>query len=204
MSNIAYYRVSTLDQSIEAQRSTLQKSLGFTFDKEFLDEGVSGAIAALDREGFKDLMGYIREGDSLYVYSVDRLGRDAIDIQKTVRDLLAKGVSVNVHGLGVISKGAGEIILAVLAQVAAMERDRINERTRSGRELAKETLRNTGKTHRGKLSMGRPLRADPRAVKKWRGAHNASIKETADHFNLSTATVKRYLSQFKSSPDSTA
>lgn len=195
MSNIAYYRVSTLDQSIETQRSTLQKSLGLSFDKEFIDEGVSGAIAALDRKGFKDLVGYIREGDTLYVYSVDRLGRDAIDIQKTVRDLLAKGVSVNVHGLGVISKGAGEIILAVLAQVAALERDRINERTRSGRELAKESLRNTGKTHRGKLSMGRPLRADPEAVKGWRSAHNASIKNTADHFSLSTATVKRYISQ---------
>lgn len=199
MSNIAYYRVSTLDQSIETQRNTLQKSLGFTFDKEFLDEGVSGAIAALDRRGFKDLMGYIREGDSLYVYSVDRLGRDAIDIQKTVKDLLSKGVSVYVHGLGVIAKGAGEIILAVLAQVAAMERDRINERTKAGRELAKETLRNTGKTHRGKLSMGRPLRADPEVVKSWRSAHNASIKETADQFSLSTATVKRYMSQLKAS-----
>lgn len=195
MSNIAYYRVSTLDQSIEAQRSTLHKSLGISFDKEFIDEGVSGAIAALDRKGFKELMGYIREGDSLFVYSVDRLGRDAIDIQKTVRDLLAKGVTVNVHGLGIISKGAGEIILAVLAQVAAMERDRINERTKSGRELAIETLKNTGKTHRGKLSMGRPLRADPEVVKHWRSANNASIKETADYFNLSTATVKRYVSQ---------
>lgn len=199
MSKIAYYRVSTLDQSIESQRDTLQKSLGISFDKEFIDEGVSGSIAALDRKGFKELMGYIREGDSLYVYSVDRLGRDAIDIQQTVRDLLAKGVSVNVHGLGVISKGAGEIILAVLAQVAAMERDRINERTKAGRELAKETLRNTGKTHRGKLSMGRPLRADPDVVKSWRSTNNASIKDTADHFNLSTATVKRYMSQLSAS-----
>lgn len=195
MSNIAYYRVSTLDQSIEAQRNALQKSTGLTFDKEFVDEGVSGAVAALDRKGFKELMSYIREGDSLHVYSVDRLGRDAIDIQKTVRDLIGKGVAVNVHGLGLISKGAGEIILAVLAQVAAMERDRINERTRSGRELAKESLRTIGKTHRGKLSMGRPLLADPSKVKQWRESSNASIKATAEHFGLSTATVKRYVSQ---------
>lgn len=119
MSRIAYYRVSTRDQSIEAQRG----ALGGSFAKEFIDEGVSGATLAAKRPGFAQLLAYIREGDELCVYAIDRLGRDALDVQATVRALLDRGVVVTVHGLGQIAKGAGEIIVAVLAQVANMERD---------------------------------------------------------------------------------
>ena len=71
LSNIAYYRVSTNGQSIEAQRAAM--SYGITFDKEFSDEGVSGGIPALHRPGFSQLMSYVREGDTLHVYAVDRL-----------------------------------------------------------------------------------------------------------------------------------
>jgi putative DNA-invertase from lambdoid prophage Rac len=56
-------------------------------------------------------------------------------------------------------------IVAVLAQVAEMECQRINERTAAGRKLAKETLAATGKTHKGKESMGRPAKADAAEVK---------------------------------------
>jgi len=62
MSRIAYYRCSTGDQSIEAQR----KALGGNFDREFSDVGVSGAVLAEDRPGFADLLNYIREDDTLY------------------------------------------------------------------------------------------------------------------------------------------
>ena len=188
MSRIAYYRVSTSDQSIEAQRS----ALGGSFDKEFRDEGVSGGTLASDRPGFAALFSYIREGDTLAVYAIDRLGRDAIDVQKTVRDLMNKGVTVEVRGLGTISKGAGEIIVAVLAQVAEMERERIRERCEAGRIAAKASLAATGRTHRGKVSLGRPKAADAAAVAAWRRENGASIAATAAHFELSEATVKRY------------
>lgn len=196
MANIAYYRVSTSDQSIEAQRNALGQG-GISFDKEFWDEGVSGATLAENRKGFRELLGYIREGDSLHVYAVDRLGRDAINVQSTVRTLLDKGVSVNVYGLGIISKGVGELILAVLAQVASMERDRINERTRAGRELAKDSLARTGKTHRGKETLGRKYLADPKVVYQWRQENNASISQVMEHFGLSVATAKRYMAVAK-------
>lgn len=187
MSRIAYYRVSTSEQSIEAQRNALSGG----FDKEFSDEGVSGAVPAADRPGFAEMLSYVREGDTLHVYAIDRLGRDAIDVQQTVKVLRAKGVKVDVHGLGVIGEGVGDLILAVLAQVAEMERARIRERTANGREVAKRQLAETGKTQHGKTSMGRPAKADPTEVKAWREASNASITETAKHFNISSATVKR-------------
>lgn len=188
MSRIAYYRCSTRDQSIEAQRATL----GGDFAREFADEGVSGAIQAAKRPGFAALLSYIREGDELCVYAIDRLGRDALDVQATVRALLDKGVTVNVHGLGPIGRGVGELIVAVLAQVANMERDRIAERCENGRRTAREALERTGQTHRGKAKFGRDFAADPAAVRAWRQANKASIARTAQHFAISPATVKRY------------
>lgn len=186
---IAYYRVSTLDQSIESQRT----AMGGGFAMEFKDEGVSGAIPAAKRPGFAAMLHGLTTGATVYVYAVDRLGRDAIDVQATVRDLLTMGVSVHVHGLGLIAKGAGELILAVLAQVADMERQKINERTAAGRQAAKESLAKTGLTHNGKASLGRPLKALAQEVVAWRVAHEASLAQTAAHWKLSLATVKRYM-----------
>jgi putative DNA-invertase from lambdoid prophage Rac len=193
MSHIAYYRVSTTDQSIEAQRAAML--VDRHFDREFKDEGVSGAVLAANRPGFNALLEYIRDGDTLHVYAVDRLGRDALDIQSTIRALIIKGVTVDVRGLGPIAKGVGELIIAVLAQVADMERQRISERTANGREIAKRALAATGKTHRGKTSLGRPVSANMQQVRHWRTTNEASIHKTAQHFGLSESTIKRYCAQ---------
>lgn len=188
MARIAYFRVSTTDQTIASQRT----ALGGDFAKEFCDEGVSGSVLAADRPGFASLLAYARDGDEIHVNAVDRLGRDALDVQTIVRRLLERGVSLEVRGLGRIGKGVGELILAVLAQVADMERQRIIERTAQGRETARQSLAATGLTHRGKESLGRPVKADSAAVKAWRTTNGASIAQTASQFDLSTATVKRY------------
>lgn len=185
---IAYYRVSTNDQSVEAQRH----AMGGAFDREFSDEGVSGGTQAATRPGFAKLLEVVRDGDVVCVYAVDRFGRDALDVQATVRRLLEQGVAVEVHGLGTIARGVGELILAVLAQVADMERRRITERTQAGRKAARASLEATGRTHRGKESLGRPMAADGGAVVAWRRSNGASIKGTAAHFGISEATVKRY------------
>lgn len=188
MNAIAYLRVSTAGQSLESQRA----ALGGPFHKEFTDHGVSGTVPAAQRPGFAELMAYVREGDIVHVYAVDRLGRDALDIQATVRALMKKGVAIEVHGLGRIAKGVGELILAVLAQVADMERQRIIEKTAAGRQVARESLALTGLTHKGKASLGRPARADAAAVAEWRSTTGASIAQTAAQWGLSAATVKRY------------
>ena len=125
------------------------------------------------------------------VYSVDRLGRDAIDVQITVRDLLALGVTVNLHGLGPIAGDASRIILAVLAQVAEGERRKINERTAAGRVTIREHFQRTGRTHIGKTSLGRQLEADPVSVRNWKLANQASISVTAKQFALARSTIKR-------------
>ena len=197
---IAYLRVSTSDQSTDSQLH----ALGGEFDAEYIDHGVSGAVLAADRPGFAQMLGAIDAALSahkrkkapqaieVHVTAVDRLGRDAIDVQTTVRDLMAKGVSVHILGLGVIAQGAGELILAVLAQVAQMERNRTNARAEAGRAAARESLALTGLTHRGKKGLGRQVKADPATVAKWRTDNSASQSATAAHWGLSLATVKRY------------
>lgn len=188
MHRIAYYRVSTTDQSVEAQRH----ALGGQFDREFEDHGVSGGTMAADRPAFAKLLEVVREGDVVVVFAVDRLGRDALDVQSTVRKLIERGVTVDVHGLGPIGRGVGELILAVLAQVADMERQKIIERTQAGRATARAALEANGRTHRGKESLGRPKARDGAEVVAWRRDHKASIRQTALQFKLSEATVKRY------------
>lgn len=188
MSRIAYYRVSTGDQSVEAQR----QALGGSFDREFDDVGVSGGVQAAARPGFAKLLQYIREGDTLYLYAIDRLGRDALDVQATVRRLLELGVTLDVRGLGVIGRGVGELIVAVLAQIADMERQRIRERCESGRQAARAALESTGKTHKGKASLGRPKAANAAEVVAWRRENKATIRQTTEHFGISKATVARY------------
>ena len=196
MNRIAYYRVFSTDQSIEeAQRVVM----GGDFSMAFTDEGVSGAVAALDRPGFASMMATItamRDKPELHVYAVDRLGRDSIDVQATVKALKAMGVRVCVHGLGCIEGDTGNLILAIMAQFAEMERNRIRAGADAGREAARKSLIETGKTHHGKESLGRPVEHDAAAIAAWRQEHSASIATTAKQFKVSDSTVKRACAAF--------
>jgi putative DNA-invertase from lambdoid prophage Rac len=75
-----------------------------------------------------------------------------------------------------------------------LERSRIRERCNSGREAARIALKATGRTHRGKRSLGRPMAHDASEVALWRRSNGASISETARQFGISEPTVKRYCS----------
>ena len=77
-------------------------------------------------------------------------------------------------------------------RVADMECQRIRERIQAGRDKARQSLAASGRTHRGKASLGRPKANDPHTVVQWRFDQRASIAATAKHFGCSTATVKRY------------
>jgi len=190
MSNIAYYRVSTQGQTIDTQRRPFQE---VTMAREFIDLGVSGKTLMSARPQASAMLDFVREGDLLHVYALDRLGRDSIDVQTTVRDLLGSGVRLYVHGIGEIAPGpTGALVVALLAQVADMERARINERTSDGKRIAREAFAATGKTHHGKASLGgRPAKHDPAEIAVWRKEHGASLTATAQHFRASVATVKR-------------
>jgi DNA invertase Pin-like site-specific DNA recombinase len=180
MATIGYIRVSTTDQSVEAQRH----SLGSTHNIErwYEDAGVSGAVKALERPGFKAMAAFLRSGDTLVVAAVDRLGRDTVDVLTTVEYLSAKGVAIISKREGFdLSTAIGKAMLTMLAAVAELERSNIKARQMVGIERAKAA---------GK-ALGREKTIVDGDVVAWRKANNASIKATAEQFGISTASVKR-------------
>lgn len=94
MQTILYARVSTSDQTIGHQRDQAERS-GFTIDRVIEDDGVSGVNTSFaDRPGGARLLDVVREGDTVVVRWVDRLGRNYQDVTDTIRALMRKGVIV--------------------------------------------------------------------------------------------------------------
>ncbi|BAN54194.1 MULTISPECIES: recombinase family protein [Pseudomonas] len=179
MAIIGYVRVSTGEQSVAAQKHSMR---AHAIDKWFEDSGVSGAVPALERPGCAAMLAYAREGDTVVVAAVDRLGRDTIDVLSTVEALQAKAVSViSVREGFDLSTEIGRFMLAMLAAVAKLERSNIKARQMAGIEKA----RSEGK------ALGRKATVDPVEVSTWRRENSASIAQTAEQFGISTATVKR-------------
>ena len=185
MTTSAYIRVSTSDQSVEAQKHQIEQA-GYKIDHWFSDTGISGATKALDRPGFSECFSYLREGEALVVPAIDRLGRDTLDVLTTVQALQDKGVRVvSVREGFDLSTPMGKAMLTMLAAVAELERSNIKARQMAGIQKARAEGRN----------LGRPASIDKKAVAEWRRLNNASIKATAEHFGISPASVKIACSQ---------
>jgi len=178
MANIAYYRVSTKDQTIANQK--LDISSTYKIDHEYSDEAVSGMTKGQDRDGFSAMMNFIRKGDTLITVDLDRLGRDSIDVQQNIASLKEKGVNIIITRMGVdLATDAGELLVTILSKVAEMERRKTMERAEAGRRRAKAEG----------VHMGRKPSVNHEQVKQLRSKY--SIAEVAKQLNISTATVKR-------------
>lgn len=133
MAVVGYRRVSTIEQTLDRQE------LG-AIDKMF-EEKVSGATAS-DRPALQEMLGWVREGDSVVVFSIDRLARNLQDLLSIVSELNAKGVSIrfikdNLTFPPEGSDGASRLYLSILGAVAEFERSIIKQRQREGIEKAK-------------------------------------------------------------------
>ena len=177
---IAYLRVSTDDQTTENQRRAIEAR--YNVSKWFIEEGVSGTTPAAQRPAMASMLNYVREGDTVVVVAIDRLGRNTIDVLTTVEALKAKCVSVVSMREGFdLATPAGKLMLTMLAAVAELERENIKARQIAGIERARAEGKN----------LGREKTIDDAAVAKWRAENGASIKTTAEHFRISPASVKR-------------
>lgn len=95
MATILYARVSTAEQTIQHQETQAQEVLGIQIDQVIADEGVSGVLTKLrDRPQGKRLFDILREGDTLIVRWVDRLGRNYSDVTESIQELLKRGVII--------------------------------------------------------------------------------------------------------------
>lgn len=106
MATFLYARVSTSEQTIAHQR-TQAEAMGFQFDEVICDNGVSGVTTKLsEREGGKRLFDLLREGDTLVVRWIDRLGRNYEDVTANIRRFMKRGVIVRTVINGMVFDGA--------------------------------------------------------------------------------------------------
>jgi len=140
MALIGYARVSTVEQNTALQTDALRKA---GCDKIFEDT-VSGAKA--ERPGLAAALAYVREGDTLVVWRLDRLGRSLPHLIETIGALEARGVGFRslTEAIDTTTSG-GRLIFHVFGALSQFERDLIRERTRAGLSAAAARGRKGGR-----------------------------------------------------------
>lgn len=181
----AYCRVSTADQTTQNQHMEIVAA-GFTIEpRRLIEETISGSVAASSRPGFTKLLDRMEPGDVLVVTKLDRLGRNAMDVRKTIEKLENEGVRVHCLALGGIdlTSPGGKMAMQVIAAVAEFERDLLIERTQSGIVRA----RAAGKR------FGRPpvLNANKKAAIIELLAAGMSVSKLARDFKTTRQTIMR-------------
>lgn len=157
---VGYARVSTREQHLDLQLDALKKQ---GCSKIFQDV-VSGSKA--DRPGLKAALEYLRPGDKLVIWKLDRLGRSLQHLIETVKLLQARGVDLLVVQEKMdTSSPTGKLFFHMMGALAEFERDLIRERTLAGLEAARARGRKGGRRallNPGQVEMARTLMQDPR------------------------------------------
>ena len=130
---VGYVRVSSVDQNVERQLE------GIALDRTFTDKASGKDV---HRPELEAMVGFVRDGDTVVVHSMDRLARNLDDLRGTVRKLTAKGVEVHFVKERLTFTGEdsamGTLLLSVMGAFAEFARSLIRERQREGIALAKK------------------------------------------------------------------
>ncbi len=173
---IGYARVSTQDQNLDLQLDAL-KAAGC--GKVFTDK-ISGAKS--EREGLTSALDFAREGDTVVVWKLDRLGRSLQHLVETVNALNARGVGFKSLKENIDTTSAtGKLIFHIFAALAEFERDLIRERTNAGLRAAKARGRQGGrkpKMDEQQISMAKELLKThpPAAVCRTLGISDSTLR----------------------------
>lgn len=175
-----YARVSTEEQNISLQVDSLTK---YGCDKIYQDVG-SGTSPK--REGFNKLLEQLREGDTIVVWKLDRLGRSASKLIELFEDFNRKKINfVSIKEKLDTSTAHGKFILQFTCLIAEMERNIISERTKAGLKSARA---------RGRFG-GRPSisKKDQKRIKKLYESKEYSIHEIKRMTGYSIPTIYKYV-----------
>ncbi|SUV04278.1 resolvase/recombinase [Priestia megaterium] len=166
--NFGYIRVSTNEQNLDRQLEAIKPYL--TDEKYLYSDKASGKD--MERDGFQNMLKAMREGDTLYIKSIDRLGRNKAQIKKYLEQFKKEGIRIKIIDLPTTMQEVPEgqewvidminnIIIEVYTSMAEQERATILQRQREGIAVAKA---------KGK-HLGRPIIAFPkewdRLYKEW-------------------------------------
>ena len=137
---LGYARVSTAEQSLDAQRERLTEAGAI----RIFTDVVSGK--RFDRPGLAELLEHARPGDRLCITRLDRLGRSLKELLETVDELKLRGIHfVSIEEHIDTSSAAGELVFHVFGSIAHFERRLISERTRDGIAAARKRGRTPGR-----------------------------------------------------------
>ena len=179
---IGYARVSTIEQDVALQTDALQQA---GCERIFQDK-ISGAKA--ERPGLQEAINYVRKGDSLVVWRLDRLGRSLKHLIETVGQLEEKGIGFRSlqEAIDTTTSG-GRLIFHIFGALAEFERNLIRERTIAGLEAARA---------RGRLG-GRPRKLDAKKTElayRLYDEKKHTVTEICQMLGISKPTLYAYLS----------
>ena len=183
-----YARVSTPQQSLENQIANLEKA---GCEKVFSDR-VSGSKSK--RPGFDSMAVQLREGDSVCITSLDRLGRSSRVLIQLLEEWEKMGIHIQILSLALdTSTAAGKLMFSVMASLAECERNLIRERTMKGLEGARARGRNGG----------RPKKLTDAQVRRMLHLYNEkrlSLKEIRIMYGIGKTTLFNYIKRANKSP----
>ena len=178
---IGYARISTHDQNLDLQNDALKKA---GCNKIFQDvcQGKN-----FERKGLFEAIDYMRKGDCLVVWKLDRLGRSLKDLLKTINGIHDKGVGFKSLQEEInTTTSSGKLTFHIFGALAEFEKDIIRDRTMAGLKAARA---------RGRLG-GRPSIMNPKKIKmaKTLMANNEnSIREICKTLKISRTTLYRHV-----------
>src|SRR5437016_7270284 len=178
---IGYARVSTQDQTLNLQKDALE-NIGCS--KIFTDT-ISGSTT--ERKGLDEALAYVREGDTLVVWKLDRLGRTLRHLIETIADLNKRKIGFKslTENIDTTTSG-GKLIFHIFGALAEFERDIIRERTKAGLQAARA---------RGRKG-GQPKALTPKQAAIAQALYDDksnAISDICKTLNISRATLYRYI-----------
>lgn len=178
---VGYARISTLDQNLDLQRDALVSA---GCEKVFTD--IASGIQD-GREGLKETLNYLRPGDTLIVWKLDRLGRTLSHLIETVNTLATKSISFcSLQENLDTTTSSGKLIFHLFGALAEFERELIRERTRAGLKAART------RGHKG----GRPRKLNIAQIKMAQlliSEGSTSVTEICRTLGISRSTLYRRL-----------
>ena len=183
---VGYARVSTKEQDLSLQLDALHK---FDCDKIFTDK----VSSVKQRQGLQEALGYLREGDSLVVWKLDRLCRSLPDLIKISEQIKGKGAElISITESIDTSTPAGRLYFNILGALGQMERELIQERVKAGLASARKRGRVGGKPRvsQDKIDLARRELSEGRTypdVAKIIGVHPQTLYRLVPVKSLDTA-----------------
>ena len=181
---VGYIRVSTVEQH-EARQMEAMK--GFGIDKYFIEK--KSGKNTTDRPQLQAMLNFVREGDTVYIHSLDRLARSTQDLLNIVEQLQAKGVELHSDKEAIDSNTpTGKLMLTMIAAINQFERENLLERQREGIAIAKEE---------GKYKGRKQVKPEAweEAYAKYKAREIKSVSELAKVLGISRPTVYKLIEQ---------